>query len=90
MKIGTSIWRGCGVPGWKCHLVSPAAEAAALGGGLLKVWWWWSAGIGSVVAVTVRSFSLGYGSTWCFVKPIKGFSPGHIVNWLDSLEGEVV
>ena len=90
MKISSSIWSGRGVPGWECHLISPTAEAASLGSGLLKVWWWWSVGIGSIVAIAIRSFSLGCGSTWCFVEPVEGFSPEHIVNWLNSSEGEVI
>ena len=86
----SSIWRGCRVPGWECHLVSPTAEVASLGGALFKVWWWWCAGIGSVVAVTVRAFSLSCGSACCVVEPLEGFSIGHVVNWLDVSEGEVV
>ena len=61
-----------------------------LGGGLLKVWWWWCAGIGGVVAIAVRSFSLGYRSACYVVEPLEGFFIRHVVNWLDSLEGEVV
>ena len=90
IKIGSSIWRERGVPDRECHLVSPTAEAVALGSGLLKVWWCWSAGVGSIVAITVRSFSLGCRSPWCFVEPVKGFSPRYIVDWLNSLEGEVI
>ena len=85
-----SIWRGCGVPGQECYLVSPTAEAAALDGGLLEVWWWWCAGIGGIVAITVRAFSLGRGSTCCIMKPLEGFSIGHIVDWLNVSKGEVV
>ena len=70
----SSIWRGCGVPGRECHLVSLTAEVAALGGGLLKVWWWWCAGIGGVVAVTVRAFSLGCGSACCVVEGEAGWN----------------
>ena len=86
----SSIWRGCGVPGRECHLVSPTAEVALLGGGLLEVWWWWCVGIGDVVAVTVRAFSLGCESICCVVEPLEGFFIGHVVDWLDVLEGEVV
>ena len=57
--------------------------------GLLWVWWWWCAGIG-VVAVTVRTFSLGCRSTCCVVEPLEGFSIGHVVDWLDVSKGEVV
>ena len=57
MNTGSSsIWRRRGVPGRECHLVSPTAEAASLSCGLLGVWWRWCAGIGGVVAVTVRAF----------------------------------
>ena len=91
MNIGSSfIWRGCGVPGQECHLVSPTAESAALGGELLEVWWWWCVGVGGIVAVTVRPFSLGCGSTCCVMEPLEGFSIGHVVDWFDSLEREVV
>ena len=91
MNIGSSfIWRGHRVPGRECHLVSLTAEAAALGGRLLEVWWWWCVGVGSVVAVTVRTFSLGCRSACCVVEPLEGFSIGHVVDWLDVSEGEVV
>ena len=91
MNTGSSsIWRGRGVPGQECHLVSPTAEVASLGSRLLGVWWWWCAGIGGVVAVTVRAFSLGCGSTCYVVEPLEGFSIGHVVDWLDVSEGEVV
>ena len=86
----SSIWRGRRVLGWKCHLVSPTAEAATLGSRLLKVWWWWCAGIGSIVAITVRAFSLGCRSACYVMKPLEGFSIGHVVDWLDVSEGEVV
>ena len=76
----SSIWRGCGVSDWECHLVSPTAEVASLSGRLLKVWWWWCGGIGSIVAVAVRTFSLGCRSACCVVEPLEGFSIGHIVN----------
>ena len=89
MNTGSSIWRGRGVPGWECHLVSPTAEAASLSSGLLRVWWWCT-GIGGVVAITVRAFSLGCGSACCVVEPLEGFSRGHVVDWLDVSEGEVV
>ena len=91
MNTGSSsIWRGRGVPGRECHLVSPTAEAASLSCGLLGVWWWWCAGIGGVVAITVRAFSLGCRSACCVVEPLEGFSVGHVVDWLDVSEGEVV
>ena len=91
MNISSSfIWRGQGVPGQECHLVSPTAEAVSLGCRLLGVWWWWCAGIGSIVAIAVRAFSLGYGGACYVVEPLEGFSIGHVVNWLDSSEGEVV
>ena len=91
MNIGSSsIWRGCGVPGWECHFVSLTAEAASLGGGLLGVWWWWCMGIGGVVAITVRAFSFSRGSACCVIEPLEGFSIGHVVDWLDVSEGEVV
>ena len=86
----SSLWRGHGVSGRECHLVSPTAEVAVLSSGLLKVWWWWYMGIGSVVAVAVRAFSFGCGSTCCVVKPLEGFSIGYVVDWLDVSEGEVV
>ena len=91
MNTGSSsIWRGRRVPGQECHLVSPTAQAVALGGGLLGVWWWWCAGIGGIVAVTVRAFSLGCRSACYVIEPLEGFSIGHVVDWLDVLEGEVV
>ena len=91
MNISSSfIWRGCGVPGQECHFVSLTAEAVALGGGLLEVWWWWCARIDGIVAVAVRAFSYGYRSTCCVVEPLEGFSIGHVVDWLDFSEGEVV
>ena len=91
MNTGSSsIWRGHGVPGWECHLVSPTAEAMSLSCRLLRVWWWWCAGIGGVVAVTVRAFSLGCKSACCVIEPLEGFSIGHVVDWLDVSEGEVV
>ena len=81
MHIGfSSIWRGHRVPGWECHLVSPIAEAVALSSRLLEVWWWWCVGIGGVVAVAVRAFSFGCGSTCCVVEPLEGFSIGHVVD----------
>ena len=86
----SSIWRGHRVPGWECHLVSPTAEVALLGGRLLEIWWWWCVGIGSIVAIAVRAFSLGCGSTCCVLEPLEGFSIGHVVDWLDVSEGEVV
>ena len=86
----SSIWRGCRVPGQECHLISPTAEAASLSCGLLGVWWWWCARVGGVVAVTVRAFSLGCGSACCVVEPLEGFFIGHVVDWLDVSEGEVV
>ena len=91
MNTGSSsIWRGCRVPGWECHLVSPTAEVALLSCGLLRVWWWWCAGIGGVVAVAVRAFSLGCRSACCVVELLEGFSVGHVVDWLNVSEGEVV
>ena len=47
-------------------------------------------GIGSIVAITVRAFSLGCRSACCVVESLEGFSIGHIVDWLDFSEGEVV
>ena len=47
-------------------------------------------GVGDIVAVTVRAFSLGCRSTCCVIEPLEGFSIGHVVNWLDLSEGEVV
>ena len=61
-----------------------------LGCRLLGVWWWWCAGIGSIVAIAVRAFSLGCGGACYVVEPLEGFSIGHVVDWLDSSEGEVV
>ena len=91
MNSGSSfIWRGHVVPGWECHLVPPTAEAAALSSGLFGVWWWWCAGVGGIVAVAVRAFSLGCRSACCVIEPLEGFSIGHVVNWLDISEGEVV
>ena len=91
MNTGSSsIWRGRGVPGQECHLVSPTAEAVSLSCRLLGVWWWWCARVGGVVAVTVRAFSFGCGSACCVVEPLEGFSIGHVVDWLDVSEGEVV
>ena len=86
----SSIWRGRRVPGRECHLVSSTAEAALLSSWLLEVWWWWCVGIGGVVAVAVRALSLGCRSTFCVVKPLEGFSIGHVVDWLDVSEGKVV
>ena len=91
MNTGSSsIWRGCGVPGRECHLVSPTAEVVSLSCRLLGVWWWWCVGIGGIVATAVRAFSLGCRSTCCVVELLEGFSIGHVVNWLDVSEGEVV
>ena len=91
MNTGSSsIWRGHGVPGRECHLVSPTAEVASLSCGLLGVLWWWCARVGGIVAIAVRAFSLGCGSACCVVEPLEGFSIGHVVNWLDVSEGEVV
>ena len=59
-------------------------------GRLLGVWWWWCVGIGSIVAVAVRAFSLSCGSACCVVELLEGFSIEHIVDWLDVSEGEVV
>ena len=42
-------------------------------------------GIGSIVAITVRPFSLGCGSACCVIEPLEGFSIGHVVDWLDVL-----
>ena len=61
-----------------------------MGGRLLEVWWWWCAGIGSIVAVAVRAFSLGCRSACYVVEPLESFSIGHVVDWLDVSEGEVV
>ena len=47
-------------------------------------------GVGGVVAVTIRAFSLGCRSACCVVEPLEGFSIGHVVDWLDVSEGEVV
>ena len=91
MNVGSSsIWRGRRVPGQECHLVSPTAEAASLSCGLLGVWWWWCAGVGGVVAVTVRDFSLGCRSACCVIELLEGLSIGHVVDWLNISEGEVV
>ena len=91
MNTGSSsIWRGRRVPGWECHLVSLTAEVASLSSRLLGVWWWWCVGVGGVVAVAVRAFSLGYRSACYVVEPLEGFSIGHVVDWLDVSEGEVV
>ena len=85
-----SIWRKRRVPGRECHLVSLTAEAASLGGWLLEVLWWWCAGVGAVVAVAIRAFSLGCRSACCVVELLEGFFIGHVVDWLNVSEGKVV
>ena len=70
--------------------MSLTAETVVLGGRLLGVWWWWCVGIGGVVAVTVRAFSLGCRSACCVIELLEGLSIGHVVDWLNISEGEVV
>ena len=77
MNTGSSsIWRGRGVPGRECHLVSPTAEAASLSCGLLGVWWWWRAGVGCYNPPTNFSFfpSSGAPSTQPAVPPPQPIS----------------